>query len=126
MTDFDKFYERFARAVNEDEVFASEADEFFHSYYFHILFADTHDALEEIVDFFEEAREPFRVSDPDAYVRALVKFGNEFHEYAIDQGIVEPDNSLPDIDDVLEKTITLKAWRLELHRDATEQAEAAA
>lgn len=126
MTEFEKFYKRFARehfADAEKVEFECEADEFFHSYYFHLISSKTHEDLEQCVDFFEDAREEFRTADPDAYVRAEVKFANDFHGHALENNFTTADQPFPSIDEVLHDTVTLKAYEVEKWR---EEAEAAA
>ena len=127
MTDFEKFHENYKRVVVDEksEMFVCYEDEFFHTFYFHIVYAETHADLEHTVDLFADLREELKVSDPDGYVRASIKFENEFHEYAVERGIVEPDTPFVSIDDGFDNLITLKSWRLDYDDVATEQEEAA-
>jgi len=126
MTEFDKFYERFARehfVEDAEEVeFVCDADEFFHAYYLHLIFSETHEDLEQCVDLFAEAREEFRVADPDAYVRAEVKFANDFQAHALANNFTTADKPFPSIDEVFHRAVTLKAWEVEKWREEAEVA----
>ena len=125
MTEFEKFHDRYVRehSVDAENVeFVCEAEEFFHAMYLHIIFAETHGDVEQCVDLFEQAREEFRVADPDAYVRAEVKFAYDFQEYAVAHNLITPDTPHPSIDAVFEKAVTLKAWEVEKRREEAEVA----